>query len=102
MGVAWASVGGTFTGAIVSGVLARSKAPIPHHWVGLMRAPIFGAASAAAVILSPPMAPLAAIAIGTAVVLGNTAILYVTGDPAVRRIAREVRARVFPRPTPSA
>lgn len=94
VGVAWASVAGTLTGSFVCALVARRKAPIPHDWSGLVRAPILAIASGVVLLSMAPSSPVIAVVTGVATVVANALILFLVGDPAMRRIASAIRARI--------
>ena len=96
-GVAWASVVGTVAGSLVCIFLAARTAPIPHDWTSLVRALAVSSAAFAIFMLLTPKSPVAALASGAGVLAANALVLFLAGDPLMRRLPLEIRVRVFPK-----
>jgi len=96
-GVAWASIAGTAAGSILCALLAARRAPVPHDWFSLGRTLIVSSASLLLASFVAPRLPAEAVALGVAVVALNAVILFVLGDPLMRRVVTEVQSRVMVR-----
>lgn len=94
-GVAWGSVAGSVTGGVVCGLAARRVEPIRHDWLGLLRAPLLAGVTAAILLTLGTREPVSALLLGIAALVSNVLLLWIAGDPAIRRIVMEVRIRLF-------
>ena len=96
-GVAWASVAGSMAGGLVCILLAARTAPIPHDWTSLFRAVGVSLTAFAGFTLLTPARPVASLAFGASIVAANALVLFLAGDPLMRRLPFEIRLRLFPK-----
>jgi O-antigen/teichoic acid export membrane protein len=91
-GIAWASVAGTIMGGVVCALVAARGAPLTHDWGAMARALAVGMAGIG-IGGFVTLAPQWRIPMAFAILAGMSLALFAMGDPAMRRIALEIRTR---------
>ncbi|MCB1055336.1 MAG: oligosaccharide flippase family protein [Acidobacteria bacterium] len=97
-GVAWATVAGALTAAVLAAVAAAYTVRLPHDWWSLGRSTVLAVGIAVVHRFLPGDGLGLRIALAGAALLAFPALLWLTGDPTVREALTWLRHRRRPAP----
>lgn len=100
-GVAWATVAGAFTAAVLAAVAAASSVRLPHDWWSLGRSTGLAGGVLALHHLWPGTSLVARLGSASAALLAFPLLLWITGDPTVREVVASLGRQLRRRPPPS-